>query len=205
VEKTPKGWPAALLMFHLGMWRERMRDALTDLAEERPQTPPPPIEKQDEFNDTELANGIGTPLSDAAARSDHLLGEIIDLYAKVGDRPFEWYRWKTTTEAVLGNSYMHPRVHLYEYLRENGDLETGNALFEQAVEDLSDMPDMPVFKGTVLYNLACARCNQGRLDDAIKLLEEAMPLAPNVRKFAPEDPDMKPLLDDPRFQALVGG
>src|SRR5207247_3359248 len=38
-EKAPKGWPAALVMFRVGMWRERMRDRLTVLAEGR--TPPP--------------------------------------------------------------------------------------------------------------------------------------------------------------------
>jgi len=190
-------------MFHLGMWRERLRDALTDLADGRPSTSPPPLEKIDEFNDAELANGIGTPLSDASARSDHLLGEIIDLYEKLGDRPFGWYRWKTTTEAVLGSSYMHPRLHLYEYLRENGDLERGNLLFEQAVEDLSDMSDLPRIRGTALYNLACARVNQGRLDDAIGLLQEALPLAPNIKSFASDDTDMRPLLDDPRFQELM--
>jgi tetratricopeptide (TPR) repeat protein len=191
-------------MFHLGMWRERMRDALTDLAEDRPQTPPPPIERQDELNDAELANGIGTPLNDAAARSDHLLGEIIELYAKVGDRPLEWYRWKTTTEAVIGNSYMHPRVHIYEYLRENGDAERANALFEQAVVDLEEVSSSsPVIKGVALYNLACARVNQQRLDEAIEILEQALPLRPDLMKFAPDDPDLRPLADDPRFQALA--
>lgn len=181
-----------------------MRDALTDLAEDRPQSPPPPIERQDELNDAELANGIGTPLNDAAARSDHLLGEIIELYAKVGDRPLQWYRWKTTTEAVIGNSYMHPRVHIYEYLRENGDAERANALFEQAVVDLEEVSSSsPVIKGVALYNLACARVNQQRLDEAIEILEQALPLRPDLRKLAPDDPDMRPLVDDPRFQALT--
>ena len=201
---APKGWPAALLMFHLGMWRERMRDALTDLAEGNPQIPPPPSENIDELNDAELANGIGTPLNDAAARSDHLLGEIIDLYKQVGDRPFEWYRWTTTTEAVIGNSYSHPRVHMYEYLRENGDAERANVLFEQAVADLDEVSSsVPAIKGVALYNLACARVNQQRLDEAVEILEQALALRPDMKEFAPNDPDLRPLLEDPRFQALT--
>jgi tetratricopeptide (TPR) repeat protein len=186
------------------MWRERMRDALTDLAEGNPQIPPPPSENIDELNDAELANGIGTPLNDAAARSDHLLGEIIELYAKVGDRTFDWYQWKTTTEAVIGNSYTHPRVHLYEYLRENGDAERANALFEQAVADLEAVSSsVPAIKGVALYNLACARVNQQRLDEAIEALEQALTLRPDMKEFAPNDPDLRPLLEDPRFQALT--
>src|SRR5450759_1253688 len=74
-ETQPKGWPAALLIFHLTMWRERLRNALTDLRDGRPYTPP--ATNVDEFNDAEIAGGIGTPLTDVAARSDRLLGELI--------------------------------------------------------------------------------------------------------------------------------
>lgn len=190
-------------MFHLGMARERMRNALTELAEGRPPTPPPPIEQQDELNDAEIANGIGTPLSDAAARSDHLLGEIIELFRKVGDQPFQWYRNQTTTEAVLANSYNHPRTHIYEYLRENGDPERANELFEDAAVDLRAASAPPIALGAAIYNLACARCNQGRLDEAIELLEEALPMRPDLKELAPRDSDLAALHGDPRFQELV--
>jgi hypothetical protein len=43
-------------MFHLGMWRERMRDSLLNVSEGRPHTPPG---NSDEINDAELPNGIG--------------------------------------------------------------------------------------------------------------------------------------------------
>jgi hypothetical protein len=32
-ETQPKGWPAALVMFHISMWRERLRDALTEFRQ----------------------------------------------------------------------------------------------------------------------------------------------------------------------------
>jgi len=44
-ETAPKGWPAALVLFHVSMWRERLRNALTDVREGRAYTPPP--ENQD--------------------------------------------------------------------------------------------------------------------------------------------------------------
>src|SRR6266581_8821071 len=87
-EKAPVGWPAALLFFHVGMWRERMRNVLASISEGKDYDRLPP--NTDEFNDAELVRGIGTPLADAAARADHLLGELIDLYDKVGERPVEW-------------------------------------------------------------------------------------------------------------------
>jgi len=202
-ESAPKGWPAALLMFHLGMWRERMRDALTDLAEGRTPKPPPPIETQDEFNDAELANGIGTPLADAAARSDHLLAEIIALYEKLGDRPFQWYRWSTTTDAILGNSYTHPRIHLFEYWRENGEPDRGYQLLEDAVPEMQEASGNPAVHGTAFYNLACVRVHQQRLDDALENLEQALKLRPEMKAAAPKDSDLAALHDDPRFQELV--
>jgi len=202
-ETAPKGWPAALNMFHIGMWRERMRKALTDLSEGRDVTPPP--EDPNAINDEELAYGIGTPLADAAARSEHLLGEIMDLYDWLGDRPFQWYRNKTTTEAVLGNSFNHPRSHLYSYLRENGELERANQLFEEGVALLREVDAPPQQLGAALYNLASARVYSGRLDDALALLEEALPMRPDFKESAPKDSDLETLHEDERFKVLMKG
>lgn len=190
-------------MFHLGMWRERLRNSLADVAEGRPQGAAPPIEQQDEINDAEIANGLGTPLSDAAARADHLLGEIIDLYTKVGDRPFEWYRGRTTTEAVLLNCYTHPRLHIHEYLRENGEDDAAAQVWETGLAELRRVSAPPVNVGTALYNVACVRANQHRFDEAIDLLREALLLRPALKQSASNDPDLAPLLEDPRFQELV--
>ena len=178
-----------------------MRNALTDLAEGRVPTPPPG--NVDEANDAELPNGIGTPLADAAARSEHLLGEIIELYERIGDYPFQWYAAKTTTEAVLRNSYTHPRNHLWEYWKENGDQERANQMFVAAAEDMRAASAPPLVMGTALYNLACARAYQGRLDDAIAALEEAFRLRGEMKASAPDDEDLAPLREDPRFQELI--
>lgn len=200
-ETAPKGWPAALNMFHIGMWRERMRRTLTDLSEGREPTPPP--ENQNAVNDEELAYGIGTPLADAAARSEHLLGEIMDLYDWLGERPLQWYRAKTTTEAVLGNSFNHPRLHLYAYMRENGELERANRLLEEGAALLREVNAPALQLGAALYNLAAARVYQGRLDDALILLEEAIPMRPDFKQSAPKDFDLEALREDERFKALI--
>ena len=178
-----------------------MRNSLTDLAEGRVPTPPPP--NADEVNEAELPNGIGTPLADAAARADHLLGEIIEPYERIGDYPFQWYAAKTTTEAVLRNSYTHPRNHLWEYWKENGDQERANRLFEAAAEDMRTASAPPLVMGQAVYNLACARSYQGRVDDAIAALEEAFRLRAEMKASAGNDEDLAPLRDDPRFQELI--
>ena len=94
------------------MWRERLRNAFTEVAQGRSFVHP--SENVDELNDAELPEGIGTPLADAAARSDHLLGELIDLYQELGEQPFKWYAATNTTEAGrainrrVGITIIHP-------------------------------------------------------------------------------------------------
>jgi hypothetical protein len=200
-ETAPKGWPAALVMFHLSMWRERLLHSLNEVVAGRPQ-PPSPGDVH-EINDAELASGIGTPLADAAARSDTLLGEIIDVYEKLGDRPFEWLAAKSATEAVLRNSYIHPRNHMFEYLKENGDQDGADGLFEEAETQMREAAAPPLILGTAIYNLACVRAAQGRPDDALTLLEEALTMRADLKAAANEDSQLASLRDDPRFQALV--
>jgi tetratricopeptide (TPR) repeat protein len=185
------------------MWRERMRNALLDVAEGRPQTLPPGADETNQVNDEELARGIGTPLADAAARCEHLLSEIIDLYSKLGERPFQWNVAKTTTAAVLRNSYTHPRVHMYEYFHENGQAEAARKLFEDAVADMRAAQAPAFVLGTVLYNLATVRAQQGRKDEALELIAEAIPLRPDARELARTDEDLGDLRDDPRLKELL--
>ena len=188
-------------MFHLGMWRERFLNALVEVSEGRPYSPPP--EDIDKFNEAELARGIGTPLTDAGSRSDHLFGEILDVYQQVGHAPFQWYLARTTTEAVLRNSYTHPRMHLHAYLLENGDVEAAHRLFEEAAAEMRAVAAPPIVLGAVLYNLACTRSAQGRLPEAIDLIAESLPMRPDMKDAAASDPGLALLRDDPRFQELI--
>lgn len=201
-EKAPKGWPAALIMFHIGMWRERLRNGLAAAAEGRDHTPPA-LSDVDPINDEELASGIGTPLADAAARADRLLGEIIELYERLGDRPFNWTNTNNTTEAVLRNSFTHPRVHLFQYYRENDLAGRGAELFADAVEQMRSIGAPPVILGAVLCNLGAVRAGEGKVDEAIELLAEGFPMRPDIRARAADDDDLKSLRGDPRFEELI--
>jgi hypothetical protein len=149
-EKAPQGWPAALTMFHIGMWRERMRDALAAASEGRDYKLPG---TRDEINDVELAAGIGTPLGDASARADHLLTEIGDLLEKVGDKPVQWFAAVSATDAVLRNSYSHPRIHICEYFAENGELAQAQKLRDEGLHELGEL-SAPEYVTKVLTDLS---------------------------------------------------
>lgn len=199
-ETAPKGWPAALVLFHVCMWRERLCSALTDVREGRAYTQPP---NQDEVNDAELAGGLGVSLSDIAERSDVLLASLIKLWEELGERPFKWYANNTTTEALLRNSYVHPRNHIVEYLNENGDAAGAQRLQENAASEMREFAAPPSALGAALYSLACARAAQDRVDEALELLVEAFPMRPDMKERAPKDPDLEALYDNPGFKALT--
>ena len=200
-ETAPKGWPAALVMFHLCMWRERLRDALANVRDGRPHTPPPG--NVDEANDAELASGLGVSLSDIAERADTLLAALIQLSEQVGERDFEWYTNNTTTEAILRNSYIHPRNHIVEYLKENGDATGAQRIVEDAASEMREIGAPPIVLGFALYNLACTRAAQDRTDEALELLVEAFPMRPDLKEAAPKDSDLESLHDNPGFKALT--
>jgi hypothetical protein len=199
----PKGWSAAMTLFHLCQWRQRMHNALSELRDGQPVTPPPPEEQMDPFNDAEMAGAGEVSLADSAARAAQLMASLIEDFEVLGERPFHWYVASTTTEAILRNSYTHPQVHIAQYLVENGEATRAYRLLEYSAAELRDAKAPPIVLATGVYNLACARVAQGRRADALTLLEEVVAMRPQVKEAAANDPDLAPLLNDPRFQAII--
>jgi hypothetical protein len=130
----PSGWSAGLLMAHIASWRTRLRNSLIQASRgEAVSGPPADI---DAFNAVELARNAGISLESAATQAETLLGDLIDLWATVGDRPFSWFSAKTTGEALVRNSYIHPRRHLAEHFAERGDQSRGAELRAETMAEL---------------------------------------------------------------------
>lgn len=195
------GWSAALLMAHVASWREVLRGGLIEVSRGGPASAP--TIDVDAFNAAELARSAGVSLEEAARRADTLLGDLIDLWATLGDRPFSWYIAKTTGEALVRNSYAHPRNHLAEHFIERGEPARGYQIYEESATSLRRAEVPPTTLGTALYNLACARVGQRRHDEALRLLQEALPMRADLRTGAEADARLAPLRIDPRFQRLL--
>jgi len=199
--RDPKGWSVALTMFHFLKWRERIHDALITLRDGDPYTPPP--QDVDEFNAGELATASQTSLATSATRADSLLASLIDLYEAVGDRPFTWYRWTTTTDALLGSAYIHPHTHIVQYYTENDNLTGAVSLLETTVSVLRRASVPSIILGTEIYNLACLRVSEGRHALAMNLIEEAVAMRPDLKDIGRTDSDLAPLHSLERFHAIV--
>ena len=130
----PRGWSAGLLMAHLAGWRGRLRDCLIEASRGLPVSGPPA--DIDAVNDAELARNAGISLDEAATRAEGLLGDLIELWATLGDRPFSWFTATTTGEALVRNSFIHPRRHLAEHYAERGDPSRGEELHQETLAEL---------------------------------------------------------------------
>jgi len=130
----PGGWPAGLLMAHIASWRNRLRDSLIEVSRGLPVSGPPA--DIDGVNAAQLARDAGLPLAQAAARAETRLADLLDLWATIGDRPFSWFTAKTIAEALIRNSYIHPRRHLAEHYLERGDRARGDRLKTETLAEL---------------------------------------------------------------------
>jgi hypothetical protein len=108
---------------------------------------------------------------------------VLGIGAKAGE-VFEPSAWESTFVA-------------FGHLRQ-GDVERARAEMEAAVASLPD-----AWQGH--YNYACLEARTGDNEAALRRLERAAELEPNVvPEGAAEDEDFAPLRDDPRFLAITG-
>jgi hypothetical protein len=127
------------------------------------------------------------------------------MWEAMGDQPFKWYISETTGEAILRNSYLHPRMHLGDQFLERGEATRSHKLTEETVLELRAVEAPTRVLGAAIYNLAAVCAKQDRGDEALALLEEGLAMRPDLRKAAAEDPDLASLRESARFRDLTGG
>jgi hypothetical protein len=93
----------------------------------------------------------------------------------IGGRPGEPYA------PSAWEAYFYAERH-----RPSGDFA---AMADELAAALSEHPE----NGGVLYNLACAEAQAGRLDDALAHLRRALEARPELREWSHSDDDLEPL------------
>lgn len=195
------GWTPSMTMFHIANWRERLWNGLSEAAAERPVTAPPG--NIDELNDAEMEGAAGASLADAATRADAAFTSIIAMWETMGDQQFSWFNAETVGEAILRNSYLHPRIHLADQFLERGEAGRSQRLTEETVSELRAVGAPARVLGAAIYNLAAVHARQLQSDEALDLLEESLAMREDLRAGAAEDKDFASVRGEPRFRALT--
>lgn len=94
--------------------------------------------------------------------------------------------WRT----ILGAAFIHPLDHCASYLMEHGFSKKALELEETIFNQTTALDDTPVWIGIAQYNLACYYARAGQPEKALQILPEALLLAPNLKEWSRQDPDL---------------
>jgi tetratricopeptide (TPR) repeat protein len=92
-------------------------------------------------------------------------------------------------QSLVGNGCTHALSHLGQLYVESGHPEKAVELQERILEDLQSLDESKKWRGTNIYNLACACAIAGQSNRAIVLLKEALHLHPELTEWSTHDPD----------------
>jgi transcriptional regulator GlxA family with amidase domain len=91
----------------------------------------------------------------------------------------------------------HAWYRLGYALQSSGQLEAGMEASRRAAE-------FPEVRSDALYNLACGYATQGKKQEALESLEQAVAAGFRARWMLTNDPDLASIREDARFQKLLG-
>jgi hypothetical protein len=97
----------------------------------------------------------------------------------------------------------HLSAHLMWAHLDAGDEKAAEAAVRWAWQLGSRVSDDPRSNAVGAYNVACFYARTGRVDDALPLLREGLEGAPDLKEWAPKDPDLDPIRQDPRVVELL--
>jgi hypothetical protein len=115
---------------------------------------------------------------------------------------FPWANNRALWGRLMGNSVIHPLLHLAELYATYGHVDQATEMQESFVPPLLALSDAPAWRSTTLYNLACYYALAGMKQKAIAQLGEAFQIDSSLVEWSKEDADLNSLRDDPAYQAL---
>ncbi len=118
---------------------------------------------------------------------------------------FAWQEGRPLWRLINGTTYLHPIMHLAEYYRIQGKRIKAGELLGRMTATMETLDDSPHWVSIVKYNQACHFALVGEKKKAIKSLEEALKLNPELREWSQQDPDLEDLHAEREYQALYEG
>ncbi|HEX6817630.1 MAG TPA: DinB family protein [Ktedonobacterales bacterium] len=200
---TPDNWSAKDLVAHVSAWWGRQGHRLAMVARgEQPET----FDWSDEENaETFAVNRERTweaVVAEAAVNNATLMAAVAALDPADLMDPSRVIAMKGTAlwRLVLGNGYLHPRMHLAGHLVQRGQIERATKMHEQIAEMLPRL--RPELRGMALYDLGCFYALTGRPTEALSRLDQAFRITPTLVEYSRQDHDLDALRSLPGFQEL---
>jgi Protein of unknown function (DUF1706) len=197
-------WTAKDNVAHLNAWREHATQILD--AVRRGEEPEGPVDDRD----LDARNAViyeahrGESAADVRAVATASYAALLEAVAAsseevlLRDRPGGSALW----HLVPGNGHGHVAQHVSSWAGEHDDTEGAEAVALWAYEIGVEL--FPEEKVIADYNFACFYGRNGRAEEALPLLRDALRASPDLVPFALEDPDLTPIRNDPRVQSLLG-
>jgi hypothetical protein len=191
---TIGSWSARDVRAHLAAWRgieaRRLRAAIAEGPQATAGDPGPddPVDASNAHLHAERAGWSWRRVADDAASSREALADAIA--ASTFDVLCEC---DGTVAGIGANGVNHALAHLSDVARLAG-AGAEYAAFAREVEAILRRNHLPMRdSGVMLYNLACHAALDGRLDEARRLLEEAVRRRHDLAEAARDDPDLEAL------------
>ena len=199
----PSGqWRPKDHLAHIAWWRDR--DAhLIDAVRTDGELPP---DLDGQAQNTAIYQATrNQPVAEVIAgarRSWDLLETVIEACTDEDlERPRPYAPGRKLVDGSPGD---HLAAHLMWCHLEAGDENAAEAVLRWAQDLSSRTSTDPRTHAVGAYNLACFYARTGRVEDALPLLRESFEVAPDLKAWSHDDPDLEPIRDDPRVVELIG-
>ncbi len=97
--------------------------------------------------------------------------------------------------AFLGNGYEHLQEHLMQYYLDRHDLPRARQIREECTNRVIQTEVPEWVKGWFLYKLASFYAQQNQLEQAAARLQEALTIAPELKEWLKNNPELAALRD----------
>ncbi len=197
-------WNAKDTLAHITFWDENLLRRLEAAERNEPQ---PNFDNFNEQNDEQYALRQNYSWERVIAENENILATLLakaqeyDEDMLTNPERHDWTTGAPLYKRFLGSAYRHALFHFMDFYSKRGAFDRALTMQNHALEQLSVFGGEE--RGLMLYNLACLYATSQRPSEALALLPEALQLAPNIKEFAKQDPDLVSLHDDPAFQAVV--
>jgi len=203
---TFEDWSASDVLTHCAFW---VQDTAGNMERIRAGEEPQWIEDYNAkneviFNDTK-DSGMETARAFFSQAVRELKGEALRLteaqledasYLKLEEQRPAWHH-------IVGSGYLHILMHMADYWIKHGRVGLVRDAYREMEDLLLPLDDDPTWQGTVIYNRACIETLTGDTGQALRSLERAFDLRPDLTEWAMQDPDLVSLHGTSEFSQLT--